>query len=404
MEEEEIVDVGPATMIAEEVDDTSEEVASQLMQQAEKEKEILAMKIAELEEAMIEREEQLQSMHDQRLADAARKEEELEKERARQAEMEKQLHAEKERISARLVEEEAAMKKREAEQVAAREEAFRSKMAQLEEEHNRAILEYQTKMKSFESAMEEKAKFAADAETRAKEEEQRRARIEIETAEREALRIKEMEEHKLRLADIAAAAQEERLKREAVEMKSAELRAKNEKTQRDLQEQQRRAREDEKRRQEEDAARLASMEEVSRQLRARVQTAERRIEGKWTVTIPKYQLRQSSSGEYEAFEVNIRLDSSGWKVFRRYSEFESLHKLLKGMVPSVVPHIKLPGKGVFKSHDQRFLEKRRADLEVYLNDLVAKTLMLPESPFFARDRTSLMSKVPFFRPGDSLAE
>jgi sorting nexin-25 len=64
--------------------------------------------------------------------------------------------------------------------------------------------------------------------------------------------------------------------------------------------------------------------------------------------------------------------ASGWMIFRRYSQFLSLHQDLKAKFSSIMQNYELPGKlmsGIMKGRG-RFMESRRQALEKYLQKLL----------------------------------
>ncbi|XP_016115948.1 sorting nexin-13-like isoform X3 [Sinocyclocheilus grahami] len=70
----------------------------------------------------------------------------------------------------------------------------------------------------------------------------------------------------------------------------------------------------------------------------------------------------------------VRKTSDGsediWKTYRRYSDFHDFHKRITEQFESLGPILKLPGKKTFNNMDREFLEKRKKDLNAYLQLLL----------------------------------
>ncbi|XP_026088287.1 sorting nexin-13-like isoform X2 [Carassius auratus] len=70
----------------------------------------------------------------------------------------------------------------------------------------------------------------------------------------------------------------------------------------------------------------------------------------------------------------IRKSSDGsediWKTYRRYSDFHDFHMRITEQFETLSPILKLPGKKTFNNMDREFLEKRKKDLNSYLQLLL----------------------------------
>ena len=87
-------------------------------------------------------------------------------------------------------------------------------------------------------------------------------------------------------------------------------------------------------------------------------------------------VEESADGDhFVLFEVHttIKGEAAPHGGFKRYGEFSTLHKLVKSSfslkLSSSRQNIalpKLPGKTLMKKYDAAFVEKRRSDLEAYL--------------------------------------
>ncbi|KAE8596405.1 hypothetical protein XENTR_v10016090 [Xenopus tropicalis] len=59
-----------------------------------------------------------------------------------------------------------------------------------------------------------------------------------------------------------------------------------------------------------------------------------------------------------------------WKTYRRYSDFHDFHMRITEQFENLASLLKLPGKKTFNNMDKEFLEKRRNDLNAYLQLLL----------------------------------
>ncbi|XP_075961534.1 sorting nexin-13 isoform X1 [Anarhichas minor] len=59
-----------------------------------------------------------------------------------------------------------------------------------------------------------------------------------------------------------------------------------------------------------------------------------------------------------------------WKTYRRYSDFHDFHMRITEQCENLAPILKLPGKKTFNNMDRDFLEKRKKDLNAYLQLLL----------------------------------
>ncbi|XP_016867382.1 sorting nexin-13 isoform X2 [Homo sapiens] len=64
-----------------------------------------------------------------------------------------------------------------------------------------------------------------------------------------------------------------------------------------------------------------------------------------------------------------------WKTYRRYSDFHDFHMRITEQFESLSSILKLPGKKTFNNMDRDFLEKRKKDLNAYLQLLLAPEMM-----------------------------
>jgi hypothetical protein len=89
------------------------------------------------------------------------------------------------------------------------------------------------------------------------------------------------------------------------------------------------------RRDEEEALKAKKIQTLERKLKkAETMTIRHKeesgaFEDMWSVRIPRFHFREAQGGKaYVQYEIKISLRGEEWKVFRRYSQFEALHKEL----------------------------------------------------------------------------
>uniref|UniRef100_A0A6I8NV79 Sorting nexin-13 n=1 Tax=Ornithorhynchus anatinus TaxID=9258 RepID=A0A6I8NV79_ORNAN len=78
-----------------------------------------------------------------------------------------------------------------------------------------------------------------------------------------------------------------------------------------------------------------------------------------------------------AITVHRRNPSSDeiWKTYRRYSDFHDFHMRITEQFENLSSILKLPGKKTFNNMDRDFLEKRKKDLNAYLQLLLTPEMM-----------------------------
>jgi len=74
--------------------------------------------------------------------------------------------------------------------------------------------------------------------------------------------------------------------------------------------------------------------------------------------------------------------SRNWIVMRRYSDFHDLHMQLVDKYSSLSTWLHLPGKKAFGNMEQEFIDKRRDQLENYIQPLLDTTLLAEHSGLF----------------------
>uniref|UniRef100_UPI00358FFF93 kinesin-like protein KIF16B n=1 Tax=Myxine glutinosa TaxID=7769 RepID=UPI00358FFF93 len=122
------------------------------------------------------------------------------------------------------------------------------------------------------------------------------------------------------------------------------------------------------------------------------------------VSIPRYMLRGQGRDTHYEFEVKMTVLHETWTVFRRYSRFRDLHKLMKERYLEVSA-LKFPPRSFFAKWDERFVSERRGHLEAYLQNFVKLMLNIPASPLNLKNvgldlcKHTVCETVSFFRKG-----
>eukprot|EP00042_Codosiga_hollandica_P054891 m.754732 g.754732 ORF g.754732 m.754732 type:complete len:799 (+) comp59003_c0_seq11:178-2574(+) len=97
------------------------------------------------------------------------------------------------------------------------------------------------------------------------------------------------------------------------------------------------------------------------------------------VWIPRWFEREDGDKTFVVFEIQLRLDVDEWRISRRYSNFVEFHQQILASFGKLAPD--LPAKRLFSfgKREADDLEKRRADLEVYLRRTLALFVNQPHS-------------------------
>ncbi|XP_044285300.1 sorting nexin-13 isoform X4 [Varanus komodoensis] len=82
---------------------------------------------------------------------------------------------------------------------------------------------------------------------------------------------------------------------------------------------------------------------------------------------------------YALYAITVRRrtpnSDEAWKTYRRYSDFHDFHMRITEQIENLANLLKLPGKKTFNNMDREFLEKRKKDLNSYLQLLLAPEVM-----------------------------
>jgi len=89
------------------------------------------------------------------------------------------------------------------------------------------------------------------------------------------------------------------------------------------------------------------------------------------VTIPTYKTQHAANNEkFTTYSLHIEtIDGDDWTVFRRYSQFLKLHNSLPDDVRKAIP---MPPKKYRDYLNDRFVLKRKEDLEKYIQNLLVQ--------------------------------
>ncbi|XP_053785236.1 sorting nexin-29 isoform X4 [Desmodus rotundus] len=123
------------------------------------------------------------------------------------------------------------------------------------------------------------------------------------------------------------------------------------------------------------------------------------------VWIPSVFLRGKAANAFHVYQVYIRIKDDEWNVYRRYTEFRSLHHKLQNKYPQVRSY-NFPPKKAIGNKDAKFVEERRKQLQNYLRNVMNKVIqMVPEFATNPKKET-LIQLMPFFvdvtPPGEPL--
>uniref|UniRef100_A0A2K5C7V1 Sorting nexin 29 n=2 Tax=Aotus nancymaae TaxID=37293 RepID=A0A2K5C7V1_AOTNA len=113
------------------------------------------------------------------------------------------------------------------------------------------------------------------------------------------------------------------------------------------------------------------------------------------VWIPSVFLRGKAANAFHVYQVYIRIKDDEWNIYRRYTEFRSLHHKLQNKYPQVRAY-NFPPKKAIGNKDAKFVEERRKQLQNYLRSIMNKVIqMVPEFAASPKKET-LIQLMPFF--------
>ena len=114
------------------------------------------------------------------------------------------------------------------------------------------------------------------------------------------------------------------------------------------------------------------------------------------VWIPSVFLRSEKSGSHHVYQVYLRVKEEEWNIFRRFSHFYSLHSSLKEKYPQIGA-ISFPKKKTIGNKDNKFVENRRKQLQIYIRKLLDFISHTDKDFNMKPCRETLIRAVPFFR-------
>ncbi|XP_057342904.1 sorting nexin-29 isoform X7 [Manis pentadactyla] len=123
------------------------------------------------------------------------------------------------------------------------------------------------------------------------------------------------------------------------------------------------------------------------------------------VWIPSVFLRGKAASAFHVYQVYIRIKDDEWNVYRRYTEFRSLHHKLQNKYPQVRSY-NFPPKKAIGNKDAKFVEERRKQLQNYLRHVMNKVIQVVPEFAASPKKETLVQLVPFFvditPPGEPL--
>ena len=72
---------------------------------------------------------------------------------------------------------------------------------------------------------------------------------------------------------------------------------------------------------------------------------------------------------HHIYQIYVRIKDEEWNVYRRYSQFYSLYRLLKNQYPTTA-RFEFPPKKAIGNKDSRVVQERRKKLECYLRNVI----------------------------------
>ncbi|ELW67656.1 Sorting nexin-29 [Tupaia chinensis] len=113
------------------------------------------------------------------------------------------------------------------------------------------------------------------------------------------------------------------------------------------------------------------------------------------VWIPSVFLRGKAANAFHVYQVYIRIKDDEWNVYRRYTEFRSLHHKLQNKYPQVRAY-NFPPKKAIGNKDAKFVEERRKQLQNYLRSVMNKVIQVVPEFAASPKKETLTQLMPFF--------
>ena len=99
------------------------------------------------------------------------------------------------------------------------------------------------------------------------------------------------------------------------------------------------------------------------------------------------------SKSHHIYQIYIRIKDQEWNVYRRYSQFYSLHKSLRKKF-QILNNFDFPPKKTIGNKDSKVVQERRKKLEQYLRSLIN---LLQSQNNDISDKSRLIAIIPFLR-------
>uniref|UniRef100_A0A8D0P6I2 PX domain-containing protein n=1 Tax=Sus scrofa TaxID=9823 RepID=A0A8D0P6I2_PIG len=113
------------------------------------------------------------------------------------------------------------------------------------------------------------------------------------------------------------------------------------------------------------------------------------------VWIPSVFLRGKAANAFHVYQVYIRIKDDEWNIYRRYTEFRSLHHKLQNKYPQVRAY-NFPPKKAIGNKDAKFVEERRKQLQTYLRNVMNKVIQVVPEFAASPQKETLVQLMPFF--------
>ncbi|CAF0886504.1 unnamed protein product [Brachionus calyciflorus] len=121
------------------------------------------------------------------------------------------------------------------------------------------------------------------------------------------------------------------------------------------------------------------------------------------VWVPSAFLRSDKSGSHHVYQIYLRVKDEEWNIYRRFSHFYSMHSKLKQEYPAI-GSISFPKKKTIGNKDNKFVEDRRKQLQVYLRRLINLISQLDKDLSMKPCRETLIRAMPFFSDRDFIEQ
>uniref|UniRef100_T1IMM0 Kinesin motor domain-containing protein n=1 Tax=Strigamia maritima TaxID=126957 RepID=T1IMM0_STRMM len=128
-------------------------------------------------------------------------------------------------------------------------------------------------------------------------------------------------------------------------------------------------------------------------------------EHEMSVIIASFLIRGSGSSVHYEYEIQMTVKNESWTIYRRYNRFRELHYYMKQKYGNhIVKGLRIPSRWFWSRISDSSAERTRQQLEVYLNELLARCLSRKECHLYAYadclSRDLLCKYIPFFLKGE----